>query len=566
MISSAKLEVQLLVDACKRVGVTRVVLSPGSRNAPLSIAFDEDEHFEIFVIPDERCAAFYALGMAMQSRHPVVLACTSGSAPLNYYPAVVEAFYQRIPLIVLTADRPEEWVDQGDGQTIRQRNVFGEHVVKAGQLLEIHTENQRWYAERILAETFQAAIGPSKGPVHINVPLSEPLYETTDQVHTLSSWIHAAHEERSLTDQEQTRLRILWKNASKRLVIIGQMAPDPKLQDALNELIKDNSVAVLVEHTSNMQHPYFVSCIDRVLGAMHEDDLAALNPDLIVSLGGAVVSKRIKRFLRASDAPVVKFGTDFPWMDTFQQLVYSSQISAAAGVRLLTAWDLEKPVFSGYGSAWNKLSFEAAQRHEAILPTIPFSDLRVMQTILDVIPDDTQLHISNSSMIRYALLFDPIKSLIYRCNRGTSGIDGSTSTACGAALADSKHGHVLVTGDLSFFYDSNAFWSKSLPANLRVIVVNNGGGDIFSIIPGPSSTAQHKKIFVAEQEFTAKGICESYDVAYYSAQNEEELDALWSEFFNEPENGRPKLLEVMTMGLNNSAILDAYFRKLKEKE
>jgi 2-succinyl-5-enolpyruvyl-6-hydroxy-3-cyclohexene-1-carboxylate synthase len=564
MISSAKLEVQLLVDACKRVGVTRVVLSPGSRNAPLSIAFDEDDHFEIFVVPDERCAAFYALGMAMQSRHPVVLACTSGSAPLNYYPAVVEAFYQRIPLIVLTADRPEEWVDQGDGQTIRQRNVFGDHVVKAGQLFEIHSDTQRWNLERILAETLQASIGKSKGPVHINVPLSEPLYQTTSEITTLKSWIHAAHLDRHLSENEERRLRVLWNNSHKRLVIVGQHEPDRKLQDALNELVKDNSVAILVEHTSNVQHPYFVSCIDRVLGAISDEQLASFNPELIVTIGGAIVSKRIKRFLRASKAPVVRFGTDFPWMDTFQHLVYSAEINAATGIRLLSDWDKEKPVFSGYGANWNKLSFEVGQRHEAILPQMPFCDLKVMQAIMDVVPDETHFHVSNSSMIRYALLFDPIKGLTYHCNRGTSGIDGSTSTACGAALVDSKKGHLLVTGDLSFFYDSNAFWSAQLPKNLRVIIVNNGGGDIFSIIPGPSTTAQHKKIFVAEQAFKAKGICETFDVEYLSAGSMNELDQIWASFFDESKNDRPKLLEIMTSGCQNSQHLAAYFNKIKE--
>jgi 2-succinyl-5-enolpyruvyl-6-hydroxy-3-cyclohexene-1-carboxylate synthase len=563
MISSAKLEVQLLVDACKRVGVTRVVLSPGSRNAPLSIAFDEDDHFEVFVIPDERCAAFYALGMAMQIGHPVVLACTSGSAPLNYYPAVVEAFYQRIPLIVLTADRPEEWVDQGDGQTIRQRNVFGDHVVKAGQLFEIHTDAQRWNLERILAETLQASIAKSKGPVHINVPLSEPLYETTTEVHTLKSWIHAAHLNRDLSDHEKSLLRIMWNNANKRLVIVGQHGPDKQLQEALHELVKDNSVAVLVEHTSNVQHPYFVSCIDRVLEAIPESDMNAFKPELIVTIGGAIVSKRIKRFLRASKAPVVRFGTDFPWMDTFQNLVYSGEIAPATGIRMLADWDKEKPVYSGFGGVWNKLSYEVGQRHSSILPEIPYCDLKVMEAIMDVIPDDTRLHVSNSSMIRYALLFDPIKGLIYHCNRGTSGIDGSTSTASGAALADPKHGHVLITGDLSFFYDSNAFWTSSLPKNLRVIVVNNGGGDIFSIIPGPSTTAQHKKIFVAEQNFFAKGICETFGVTYLRANNLEELDGLWVEFFEDCENNRPKLLEINTMNCQNSEQLAAYFKRIK---
>lgn len=563
MKTSAKLEVQLVIDACKRVGVTKVVLSPGSRNAPLTIAFDEDEHFEVFVIPDERAAAFYALGMAQQLEQPVAIACTSGSAPLNYYPAVVEAFYQGVPMIILTADRPTEWVDQGDGQTIRQQNVFGDHVLKSAQMDPVFTANHRWHFERKLSEVLQAANGVEKGPVHLNLPFSEPLYETVSEIQTLKNWIHDAEVRPQLAPQELTRLSVLWNNASKRLVIVGQMTPDILVQQALEKLAKDGSTAILVEHTANQQHPYFVECIDRALNKMDASQLIDFYPDLIVSIGGAVVSKKIKRFLRDSNAPVIKFGKTFPFMDTFQNLVYTAQLAPHDGLGYLNQFIEKQPAVSTFGFQWKKLDYQAELVHQEVLPMIPFSDLKVMETLMDVIPDDSHIHISNSSMIRYALLFNPVKSFTYWCNRGTSGIDGSSSTACGAALMNQKQCHVLITGDLSFFYDSNAFWNSHLPSNLRVIVVNNGGGDIFNIILGPSTTNQLDKVFVAKHNFRAKSICEAYGVEHLEAASMEELDNLWQDFFAFSENATPKLLEIHTQKVNNSEVLKDYFVKCR---
>src|SRR3989338_2826202 len=438
MKSSAKLEVQLLVDACLRGGITHIVLSPGSRNAPLSIAFDEHPDFVTYVIPDERSAAFYALGMAQQLNQPVAITCTSGSAPLNYFPAIAEAYYQGIPLVVLTADRPLEWVDQGDGQTIVQTGVFGTHVLAQAQLNAIHTPQQRWMFERQCCETIQHANGKRKGPVHLNIPFTEPLYEITDSPEKMNQWIHLAEGELHLTTSEEKWLSDTWNQAKKRMVICGQMQKNPRLEKELGELAKDPSVAVLVEHTSNLHDSQFIHCIDRSLNQIAPEKTSDFYPEVIVVIGGAIVSKRIKTFLRKAEAITIRVGNDFP--------------------------------------------------------------------ILDTVPENAQLHIGNSSIIRYALLFDPIKSVRYWCNRGTSGIDGSSSTACGAALMEPENWHVLISGDMSFFYDSNAFWSNHKPANLRIFVLNNGGGDIFNIIPGPDTVVQKDTYFVAKHDFSAEHI------------------------------------------------------------
>jgi 2-succinyl-5-enolpyruvyl-6-hydroxy-3-cyclohexene-1-carboxylate synthase len=559
MKSSAKLEVQLVVDACLKGGVTHIVLSPGSRNAPLSIAFDEHPAFTTYVIPDERAAAFYALGMALQLEQPVAIACTSGSAPLNYFPAVAEAYYQGIPLVVLTADRPEEWVDQGDGQTIVQENVYGSHVLAAVQLNAIHTDQQRWLFERKCAEAIQRANGKQKGPVHLNIPFTEPLYLTTEEPQQIRQWIRLADEQIQLTTGEEGHLRQLWNDAERRMIVCGQMPVNPRLQKALSELANDSSVAILVEHTSNLNDRRFVQCIDRSLNQLKEEDTEAFSPDLIVVLGGAVVSKRIKTFLRnASGAKTIRIGNGFPFMDTFQSMVFSTAADPSAVIRLFQPDDA-RPARSVFGSRWNQLDLVSGMKHSDWLAQCPFSDLKAMEVVLDSVPENAQLHLANSSIIRYALLFDPVKSIIYRCNRGTSGIDGSSSTACGAALMQPNNWHVLISGDMSFFYDSNAFWSDHKPANLRVIVLNNGGGDIFNIIPGPDTTQQKDRYFVARHGYSAEHICKAYGVEYFSASSEMEIEQQLESFFTYEENGSPKLLEIHTSGIENSEILKQYF-------
>lgn len=560
MISSAKLEVQLVIDGCKKVGVTQVVISPGSRNAPLSIAFDEDPHFQVFVIPDERVAAFYAHGMAQKLNQPVVITCTSGSAPLNYYPAIAEAFYQESSLIVISADRPLEWVDQGDGQTIRQERVFDQMVLKSVQLNEIHSENQRWYFERNLSEVLQTAIGTRKGPVHLNIPFSEPLYETTTSIQKLENWIELAEIESDLSKRSKQRLEELWNKSEKRLIIVGQHQKDFFLQESLEKLALDGSIAVLVEHTSNMYSPYFVSSIDRTLNMIPENELQSFHPDCIVTIGGAIVSKKIKVFLRQSKAPVIRFGVDFPFMDTYQNLRFTAPVSAFKGLKIIQEFTEKNPHKSRFGFAWKKVDQLGADQQKQICALQPWSDLKAMEFVMDVIPDECNLHISNSSLIRYALLFDPIKTIHYWCNRGTSGIDGSSSTAVGSAIVSPNEPHVLVTGDLSFFYDSNAWWSKHLPSNLRIILVNNGGGDIFNIIPGPKSTKQWKRIFVAEQELSTKDLAKTFELDYFLASSQADLDEHIEAFFSESANGKPKLLEINTMNEQNSAILEAYFK------
>ena len=560
MVTSAKEEVQLLVELMKQSNITHVVLSPGSRNAPLTIAFDEDPFFTVFVITDERSAAFYALGMAQQLRKPVAVACTSGSAPLNYFPAVVEAYYQQIPLVVLTADRPTEWIDHGDGQTIRQQNAFGTHVLDFYHLVQFFNPDKKWQAQLRISELLQKA-QHAKGPVHINIPFTEPLYE---QVKTDGRYdavlIKKLVPIKQLSNIAKSEISDLVSKSKKCMLVIGQKDKDPELDNLLIQIAEEEKVAILVEHTSNLHADNVIEPIDSVLAIIGNESV--YQPDLVIQIGGAIISKRIKKYLRDSGTQVIAVNQQFAFADVFQGLRLSLDVELLDFLSFfqeLTSQTELNPL----GKLWSDAKTKMLIGHQNYLKSIPFSDFKVVETLMKAITPPSKLHFSNSSMVRYGLLFPNLFKGEMYCNRGTSGIDGCTSTAAGAAIIDSESLHVLLTGDLSFFYDSNALWNAHVPNNLRVIIVNNGGGDIFNIIPGPSSTNQLSKVFVAEHNYDAEKICEGFKIHYSSVRNQVELENELKEFLNQ-EDQKPKVLEIHTAGIENSKILNTYFRELSE--
>ncbi|WP_146194136.1 2-succinyl-5-enolpyruvyl-6-hydroxy-3-cyclohexene-1-carboxylic-acid synthase [Brumimicrobium oceani] len=567
---SEKAGVQQLVESFFNHGVKYVVFSPGSRNAPLVVSFANDERFKCFVIPDERSAAFYAMGMAEQSNTPVPVMCTSGSALLNYYPAVSEAFYRNIPLIVVSADRPSEWTDQGDGQTIRQENVFHNHICASVALFENpNSDDQRWFNNRSLDEVLNTAKSPKGGPVHFNFPFTEPLYKTIENVESskdaqASIEVLDLHPQLSSTQKEE--LTKIWNNSPRKLILCGQMPKNGYLNEQLKNLANDRSVAIVVENTSNLQDRGFIHCIDRTISSFLEENPALYQPDLLITIGGAVISKKIKTYLRKfKPKHNWKIGQEFPYMDTYQSLTKTIPIQANAFLDFLLEDGFNRNS-SRYGEQWKQLDYLTQGNHMMYLETAPYSDLSVFNLILDAIPDQSSLHLSNSSVIRYAQLFDPIKSISYYCNRGTSGIDGSTSTAIGNAIAGDTQLHTFITGDISFFYDSNAFWNHHVPSNFRVFLINNGGGGIFNIIPGPKSTPQGDEFFVAKHSFSAKSIAEAFNVNYYAANSMLEIDSQLDVFMEIQDNDRPAIMEVFTDGDESGKILLDYLEKTKVKD
>lgn len=555
-----KEHITTFINACIRNGMTHVVCSPGSRNASLVIAIDEHPALETIVVHDERSAAFYALGMAQELKSPVGLVCTSGSAMLNYYPAVAEAFYQCIPLVVMSADRPAEWVNHGDGQTIVQEGAYGNHIRYQT------TISKDLDSETIAKEVecaFEAGLKSWKGPIHFNLPLAEPLYGKREVEWEKEGIIQYKNERFDLPEASKLELAKIWNDSPRKMILIGQHDKDLALKNVLLDLCNDSSIAVLVENTSNLTHQRWVQCIDRTLGGISDDEIENFQPDLLITLGGAIISKRIKQFLRK--APIKahwKVGHDFPEMDTYRKLTHSFETNPSEFVQVLLSMNLSRNT-SNFGSIWKQRDFVNQDKLPAFFETIPYSDMAVFETILDYIPENAYLHMANSSVVRYCQLYDPIPSLRYFANRGTSGIDGSTSTACGVALSSPNVCNVLITGDVSFFYDSNAFWNNQLPSNLRVFLINNGGGGIFRIIPGPRESDQLERYFEAHHNRKAEFICKAHDVNYLSASSLGEIELQMAEFFQE--NDRPKLMEIFTPRELNGEVLSNYFNFLSSE-
>ncbi|GAW89255.1 2-succinyl-5-enolpyruvyl-6-hydroxy-3-cyclohexene-1-carboxylic-acid synthase [Flavobacterium psychrophilum] len=282
---------QSIIEICNTKGLHHIVISPGSRNAPLTIGFTNNPVFTCYSIADERCAAFFALGIAQQLKKPVAVVCTSGSALLNYYPAFAEAFYSQIPLVVISADRPQSKIDIGDGQTIRQENVFANHSLYNANLVEnVSEENDAKIQEAIHLATTK------KGPVHINVPFEEPLYETVDTISVNTKIIDFDTENKPLENLDVFVNR--WNDAKKKLILIGGCDPNVIQQFIIDFLANDTSVVVMTEVTSNVHHANFITNIDAIITPFTDDDFTNFQPEILITMGGMIVSKRIKAFLR----------------------------------------------------------------------------------------------------------------------------------------------------------------------------------------------------------------------------------------------------------------------------
>ncbi len=559
---SDKPGVQRLVQICKHKGITDVVFSPGSRNSPLVITFAGDPDFNCITIPDERVAGFFAMGMAQQLQRPVMICCTSGSAAVNYAPAIVEAYYQKIPLLVITADRPVEKIDQGAGQTMRQKDVYANYIKASYQLQQEAVEIADLQAnDRLISEAIDTCSLSAMGPVHINFPLKEPLYQQVEYTAYDDLDLTSAKNDNTLSQSEIIKLiSTKWDQYEKKLIIYGQSMPSDQIHQVLRELAGRKDIAIISENTSNVKSNQVNPCIDRMITTFSDAAVEEIIPDLIISLGDAIISKKIKQLFINHKPKAHWFVNEQDYaLDTYESLSMHIQTSA---LNFLSVIQQLPARASEYQQRWKSHHESTSSSHDGFLEGCPWSDLKVFDHVLRSVPANSDLHVANSSPIRYTQLFNQRKDIHYYCNRGVSGIDGCTSTAAGAAHA-SKRLTTIITGDLAFMYDSNALWNQYLENQLRIIVINNGGGGIFKIIPGPGSTAQYKEFFATEQSYTAEHIARAFHSPYRQAGSETELisalDWLYTTSFE-----RPAILEIMTLHEANEAILQQYFDFLKK--
>jgi len=542
---SNKENVNILTALLVKHGVRHAVVCPGSRNAAIVHNLNECPDITCYPVTDERSAGFYALGMTQALGEPVVVCVTSGTALLNLYPAVAEAYYQHRPLVVISADRPPQWIDQLDGQTLPQPDALGRFVRKAVSLPEPHDAESRWYCNRLVNE----ALLEKHAPVHINVPITEPLFDFS--VATLPDERKIERIEADATNQTLSHVCRMFLHAQRPMLIAGQ-----PLNRNLDEAVK------LVEHDESYV------------------------PDFVLYCGDSIVSKRVKHYLRrAKETWAVNRTGEVN--DTFMNLTQVIQGNAEV-VADLIRFNLEEQPHP-FVQKWEAVLQRVVQQAEAYQPD--YSQMAAVkyfeQQLTSLYPSLSSfpaVHYANSTAIRLANIFSAHP--VY-CNRGVNGIEGSLSTAAGFSLVSSLSPHpstfiphpstfipqpsslpvFCVIGDLSFFYDQNALWNQNLSGSthghqLRVLLLNNGKGGIFNMLKGLEASPARDRFVSAAHHTTAEGICQQNDIYYQRATTMEEMrqgiDLLISNEFS-----RPMVLEVTTDASEDERVFKDYYHQLK---
>ncbi|MDP6991710.1 MAG: 2-succinyl-5-enolpyruvyl-6-hydroxy-3-cyclohexene-1-carboxylic-acid synthase [Candidatus Marinimicrobia bacterium] len=515
-----------LVNLCAEFGVEKAVVCPGSRCAPLLIGFGKHPSIETISITDERSAGFVGLGLAEATKKPVVLVCTSGTAAQNFAQAVTEAFYQQVPLIVLTADRPPEWIDQWDGQTIHQKNLYTDHIKGSFIYDEDHID--------VGKKALELAMEGATGPVHLNVPIREPFYpKSLDEISFPTNYTKGTKREfDKINNEVWSEFEAVLNSSEKVMVLGGQMEFNSELVDLLNRL----DATIVGDVISNLHGVDGVIqsgdlLFKHLLPTKHTKSTERFRPDLLVTFGRSIICKNLKLFLR-------KYKPTHHWHiglgmvgDPFQSL---TKIVEMEPVRFFEEWVGEIPTKhtkgtksnNGYLSQLTQTQKDCYQNYNSILDESEFNYFSAVREVMGQLPENSVLHLGNSMPVRIANFIGIHNPTIeVRCNRGTSGIDGVVSTAVGHSLGSSNRKHTLIIGDLSFFYDRNGLWlNHEFPSNFQIVVLNDSGGGIFNMIPGPSNQDGLTDLFTTPHNRTAEFTAKEFGLDYRSAASLGEID------------------------------------------
>lgn len=549
-----------LPEILYHLGVSKAIICPGSRNAPLILSFAKYSSIDCISLTDERSAAYFALGMTQYSKKPVALVCTSGTALLNFAPAVAEAYYQKLPLIVISADRPKELIDQADGQTIKQKNIFVNFIKASYSLpVETNTEDDLWYSNRMVSSAMNMALCNPCGPVHINVPLREPLYVQLPKAFS-SRWMHVkVQTDTNISDIDKKYFLEKWTKYSRKLIMIGVYKKNETLQKELSELLQNSDCVIIAENLSNINQSSVIYNPEAFIASLSEDEKLAFRPDLLVTLGDSIVSKRLKQYLRSyspSEHWHINFSDTLP--DTYKSITHSVSSDPGTFLKILSGIKNSKSAYFSFSNTKQRL---LEDKHNRYLQQSQYSDLKIVDEILEVLPEGYTVHFSNSTPVRYSQLFNNKPNVEYFCNRGTSGIDGCVSTAAGSAYISEKP-TLLVTGDLSFIYDSNGLWNNGLPNNLKIIVLNNKVGNIFRMIDASEEINEIQHFFETPQQVGIRKIAEAFGVEYLYSSNLESLQITLAHLFSSP---KPIILECETDATVNTKVFKGYYKFLQQQ-
>ena len=562
-----------MATICHQHGLDRAIISPGSRNAPLTLAFTRHPSITSRSISDERSAAFIGLGIAQERRKATILCCTSGSAAYNYAPAVAEAYFRHVPLVIFTADRPPEWIDQLDGQTIRQADLYGRHVKKSYTIpVDLSESVAETHAYRLVNEAIAFAHEYPQGPVHINVPFREPFYPTKNTALSYDLGIKTFDVlTPNAPELNWNELSKVLQKFNKKLIFGGQYTLDLKLNNGLENIFKTLKIPVLGDVISNLHGiDEVISHSDIFIGSDKHGLKESLQPDLLITFGLSTISKNLKLLLR-------QYPPKEHWhiqpagevADTFNSLTRIIRCDPQQFFSELTEQtfdeDFNAQKQENYCNIWLIEERKSRRLITEFLKNAELNELSIVHHTLKHLPVLSNIHLANSMAVRYANLIG-LKE--YQsgpevfANRGTSGIDGCTSTAVGSCFETDKL-TLLITGDVAFFYDRNSFWHNYNIGNLRILLLNNHGGGIFRMINGPKELPELEEYFETRQPLTAQKLAEEFDMDYLLCDKKSKIKNYIQQFFEM--DGRPKILEVISNAADNAQFL-TNFRKAYNKQ
>ena len=546
-MSSSHPAAAVLAAVLAEQGVRHAVVSPGSRNAPLVIALHHHPDIDVRVSIDERAASHHALGLALATWTPVPVVCTSGTAALNHGPALAEAFHARIPLLSITADRPAEVIGRGHGQTLNQAGVHAPHTIHHDVLDEsiMDVDTLIVKARHAVRQALRGGPGQSAGPVHLNVPFEEPLYDLAPAVPLPSAEEAAPDSTLNHADSKIPEALRVALDQGKVLVVAG---PRPAAAHRTRHATLQVNLPCLAERGACVEGPLVMYGGERLLHDGQWPDV--LKPEAVITLGLPPMSKALRAAL--ADVPQWHVGTDLEGEGSAWDIWATLQGEAPASV-------LSTPAMAHANQTWEQAKTLLQDTHTAQTPE--WSDLSAWNTLIDTWRSwDAEmrpkaLHVGNSASARYAQWSDLGEALgpdaVFHANRGVAGIDGCTSTAVGWAAATGK-ATWLVTGDVAFHYDANALLTDPVPSELHIVVMNNGGGGIFRWLPGTKHPDLFERHFETPPNRTVESQAQAMGATHFLATNDVELRQALNDLGH---TQGPTILEVQTPSAQSAAVL-----------
>ncbi len=559
MLTTDKWTCRELVELMSAHGVKQAVISPGTRDTPLIMALVRSGKIATHSVIDERSAAFIALGMASVSGMPVALVCTSGTAMLNYAPAVAEAYYRHIPLIVVSADRPAEWIDQDDSQTIRQSSALANIVLASYNFNGSPAgDDERWMINRRINEALLCATGNCSGPVHINVAIGEPI-SGTEEIGQHNARVITRITGNEIPTALMREFGCEIASPLKVMVVVGFNPPDSRLNRSLRRLAQLPNFIVLAERTANLHSSDFIDVVDESLFmAMTDERLEELRPDILITTGGSLVSRPLKEQLRRWHPKHWYVGYNTGIVDCFMSVERIFDVAPVHFFMKLASAMQPHREPSGYASLWHSFYDSLKVRLNGF--KAGWSDLAAVRYIASLLPAHCNLQVSNGMTLRYLLSAPKLSVHRLDCNRGVSGIDGSVSTAVGASL-EYNGDTVLLTGDMSAQYDIAALASPLITSRFRMIVIANGDGGIFRVIRTTRKLPELDHYIASRVNFPARQLADGYGFAYYEASSMNELKNVLPVFI--ADSSHKAMLVVRTDSVESAAVASDYYRYLR---